>query len=383
MSDSERLRALLRRRIESAREEAVGSRGEVSPATLDSLERLARLVEIGEAAEPRPPARRSRWPVAALFVLTLAIASALLFARMPATDVELEVAADEASFAVAEEQFLTEVMPLTELGAAGIAALELPRTRNGTARSLAAAGGAGMALRLAAAPDGGNPGAITLAQVRLPAGARVSVAPTEVPGQFRLRLNGGPEIGGPRVELSLRGTVDLEGDQIAAERIDFGRSPKRAVLVPGGGEIELFVTPADPRRNAVAPQLGAAELALFRIEESVGTGRSIVRRVSTVRSGALYLESLDGRRIDLRPGEGLRFERSRGLIRTLELADGEVGLRFNGEVGGMTTGSGERRRSLMPTWLDWLRAHHGLGMLWGAALYLFGLVGGLLRWWKG
>jgi hypothetical protein len=36
----------------------------------------------------------------------------------------------------------------------------------------------------------------------------------------------------------------------------------------------------------------------------------------------------------------------------------------------------------MPTWLEWLRARHGLSLLWGTALYLFGLAVGVLRWWR-
>jgi hypothetical protein len=48
---------------------------------------------------------------------------------------------------------------------------------------------------------------------------------------------------------------------------------------------------------------------------------------------------------------------------------------------GMTTGSGEGRRTLMPTYLEWMRARHGVSLLWGTTLYLFGLIAGALRWW--
>lgn len=49
----------------------------------------------------------------------------------------------------------------------------------------------------------------------------------------------------------------------------------------------------------------------------------------------------------------------------------------------MTSGDGAERRSLMPTWLELLRAQHGLGLLWGSTLYLAGVAMGVLRWWRG
>jgi hypothetical protein len=36
----------------------------------------------------------------------------------------------------------------------------------------------------------------------------------------------------------------------------------------------------------------------------------------------------------------------------------------------------------MPTWLDWLKARRGLYLLWGTAIYVFGLIAGVLRWLK-
>jgi hypothetical protein len=36
----------------------------------------------------------------------------------------------------------------------------------------------------------------------------------------------------------------------------------------------------------------------------------------------------------------------------------------------------------MPTLLEWTRAQHGLGLMWGATLYIFGIIGALMRWLK-
>ena len=51
-------------------------------------------------------------------------------------------------------------------------------------------------------------------------------------------------------------------------------------------------------------------------------------------------------------------------------------------LGAVTAGWGHNRRSLMPTWLEWLRARHGLSLLWGSTVYIVGLLMGALRWFK-
>jgi hypothetical protein len=131
----------------------------------------------------------------------------------------------------------------------------------------------------------------------------------------------------------------------------------------------------------LAPQLSVRGLSFARVDQFIGAGRSLVRRVSTILSGTLFLESLDGEKRQLRPGEELEFWESSGEIRMLRLEDNQIAVRYHGRVRGMTTGSGEGLHSLMPTYLEWMRARHGLSLFWGATLYLSGLIAGVLRWW--
>ena len=64
------------------------------------------------------------------------------------------------------------------------------------------------------------------------------------------------------------------------------------------------------------------------------------------------------------------------------VADDGVRLRFHGRVRGLSSGSSEIKRSLMPTVLDWLRAQHGLSLLWGTTAYVVGLFITVLGWWR-
>jgi hypothetical protein len=134
-------------------------------------------------------------------------------------------------------------------------------------------------------------------------------------------------------------------------------------------------------REGLSPGLFVGNLSLLRIDQLQDAERTLVRRVSTILSGTLYLESLNGLVRPLRPAEAIQFDRSYGEIRTLGFHDGHLVVNFHGRVHGMTTGTGESRRSLMPTYLEWLQARHGLSLLWGTTLYLFALIVGVIRWW--
>jgi hypothetical protein len=94
------------------------------------------------------------------------------------------------------------------------------------------------------------------------------------------------------------------------------------------------------------------------------------------------MDSLNSERRTLRPGEAIEFERSLGYVRTLSFDANSISLQYQGKARGMTTGFGETRTDLMPTMLEWLRARHGLSLLWGSTLYIFGMVVGVLRWLK-
>ena len=124
-------------------------------------------------------------------------------------------------------------------------------------------------------------------------------------------------------------------------------------------------------------------LGLSRVDEYGQAGDRVVRQVSTVLSGKLWFPSLDGSEYELRAHEALAFEGLRGEIRSIVLRDGGIDLQFQGQVEGMRSGSYTDGRSLMPTYLEWLRASHGLGLLWGSTLYLFGMGLTALRWWRG
>jgi hypothetical protein len=145
-------------------------------------------------------------------------------------------------------------------------------------------------------------------------------------------------------------------------------------------DIDLILSPAV--KGKFSRQLLVDSLSLFSIEEQVDIEKTVVKRLSSILSGTLYFEELGGKKQLLRSGQELHFDYSTGEIRTITLKDGNIVLAFHGNVRGMATGSSNNRISLMPTYLEWLSARHGLSLLWGTTLYFFGLITSILNWWR-
>jgi hypothetical protein len=163
---------------------------------------------------------------------------------------------------------------------------------------------------------------------------------------------------------------------------DFDFTVPRPVTVRSGPEdVALELAFPSLPRSPISPQLAVRNLSFTRIDRFLGADGTMVKRLSTILSGTLFFESLNGEQLKLRGGEELRFANSSGEIRTLELAADNIKVQFRGRVGGMSTGAGEGLRSLMPTYLEWLHARRPLALLWATSLYLAALATAALRWW--
>lgn len=373
----DQLRDLLRRQAEAASAEAVGAGGEVAAERVEALGRLARLVEIRQAAQP--PRARRRWPAAVALGTTLLVVSVLLFARVPETEIELDLEVSELSFVSPREQTLAESMHLAALGASGLRSVRLPAGAGGDESTVGGAGDAA-AVRLSIDPAAANSGSIDLANVTLAPGDRVWLRRSDPPADGRLSLQGRPA----ELRVDVFGAVQVESAENGAQRLDF-TAPQTVFLQSGADEVDLDLSFAASAGGGSAgrrfsSQLGANDLALVEVEEFLDPGRTLVRRISSIESGSLYFVSLGDRERKLRPRETLAFERSQGELRTLRLQDGAIELKYHGRVRGLSTGVDASRRSLMPTCYEWLSARHSLSLLWGGAFYLFGLAAAAMRW---
>jgi len=146
--------------------------------------------------------------------------------------------------------------------------------------------------------------------------------------------------------------------------------------------VDLDLTFPEGSQSGLSQQISVNELAFFDVDEMFDTNGSVLRRLSTIVSGTLYLESLNGQKHELRAGEALEFKNATGEIRALSLARDHISLRFQGKVTDIIAGSGGNRRSLMPTVLESWHARSEISLLWAGTFTIFTLISGMLRWLK-
>jgi hypothetical protein len=365
------LRALVAEQASGLAADALTNGGQVPAERLDALARLSKLADLRDATTRRA---ERRWPIVLVAAGTVACVSVLLFARVKSTEVELDLQVSELSFIVPAAQVITDAMSVGTLGLEGLSAAELPAARPGPGRPQEAA-----LVRLVAEQDGARHGSVSLDPIAVPARTRVSLVQGQGVRRYRLGLRGGmPDLAaslqGP-VRIVLPGEVNDVRDFPFPRRVGFTPDSQEVTLDFGGGDGTGALQP-------FRPPVPVESLSLFRIDQFQTAGGLLAPRVSTIRSGTVFFESVDGHARPLRPGEGLNLPRSRGEIRELRLDDSAVAVRFHGTVWDMSVGSAGGRRSLMPTLFEWLSARHGLSLLWGAAAYMIGLFTALAGWWR-
>ena len=208
---------------------------------------------------------------------------------------------------------------------------------------------------------------------------RLTLAPLTLPGESHCRVASG-EADLEHIRLSLR-TAKLDLRVSVHGRIqvripgeaDFDlvvSSPRSVDLLPRGDQIEIDLLFTEMPARLLQPRLAIDALDLTRIDEAETDEGTLVHRISTIRSGTLYSETLERPPRTLRQDQMLLFAASRGRLRTLGLEKDAMVLSYSGEVRGMTLGASTAARSLMPSVLQWLHQREGLTFLWAATLAL-------------
>ncbi len=371
VSKGAELRDLVRRQATQARDRALDNDGRISAEATDELERLARLVEIVEQTEA--PSKRPRWPVAVVLVLTLGVMSVLLFVRVPSTNVVIDLEVDEVGLVLPRSQTLNAPIPLVELGAAGLASLRMRRSKDSSGQVHSAADKAWSQIRLSV-PESGR-GRITLDPLTPAADTRIWLRKTRLPNQYGLSLQHEEST----ITLTLSGWLALRSLEAPNFERDFGRG--KAMHLTGREKVvEVAMTIKRDARASFARVSPVSALTLLKARHDA-VGQTRVEE-STIRAGTIYFSDLAGKSHSLRAGEMLRLAVSKGHLRALSLAEDHVALSFHGKITELTIGEGSGRRSLMPTYLEWMSSQYALSLLWGAAMYVFGLALAILRWWR-
>jgi hypothetical protein len=370
------LEQALRSEIATAVREETADGGSVPAARMARIERLAKLLQLASSSKAQPV--RKRWPLVVVAVATLVLLSLLLFTHVPSTEIELEVTVDQADFNLPASQALTRTLTTSTLGMSGLRQARAPGLQAGDAIDLTSVAQVitpTTTAHLVTDPSQEHRAAITLAPLVYSQDTRLRVQSIGEDDALRISWAARSQT----IQADLSGAVKLSLDAGVVQRYVLS-SPRPLLLYADGETVDLDLRPDKPDRSMFEDQLQATGLSFSRVDQSLDPVNTILRRVSSIKSGTLYLESLGGQERQVRDGELLEFDESSGIIRSLRLTDAGLVLRFRGTVSGMRTGWGDAQRSLMPSLLEWLKAQHGLSLLWGAALYVLGISVSLMKW---
>jgi hypothetical protein len=122
-----------------------------------------------------------------------------------------------------------------------------------------------------------------------------------------------------------------------------------------------------------------ADLDFSRLDHSQPYDMPLLRRISTIRSGKVFFETLGGKEHQLRALQRLDVEGARGVIRQLDLGESAINLNFVGVVSEIKTGASTRKKDLMPTLLQWVLARKTLVFLWSALVALVALGNAVVK----
>jgi hypothetical protein len=139
----------------------------------------------------------------------------------------------------------------------------------------------------------------------------------------------GPVIGPQPAPEEVPATVSVSGRATVETRCGGVRNLRKfkatdisSFTLRLGTQTMLSVTPVDGHPLRFARQIAVEKMALVS-EEITFTDTKENRQISSVLSGTLYLDALDGKQLPLRPSEALTFGDFSGILRSITpAADG-------------------------------------------------------------
>jgi hypothetical protein len=353
-------------------------------AAIEEVGRIDRMLRAYERAQPAPPSHR-RFLIGG-FALTVVLIAALLFMRVGSTEISLDLRVERLSFDSARKQILTGTTGAERVALGGVARVVLPP--GVSSDRLADQPQPGEILSVAlTAPEGG---VLSVDPIEIPRGARVAIGRADPDGTTSIAVYQATAQTGKTTPMEVQVTapsgvtLDVANSFAGPETFDLTR-PRPYVFVSAlDTDTFIDVTPNEGKPLVFGDEIEVDRLSFARVMEVEG---EVARRLSTVLGGTVFLESLGGKAYPLRRGEHLDLALESAAISSLSVTPEAIVLRATGRARALSVGSPGNapdsggNRNLMPRWLEWLTARHEIGLFWGATLYVFGLLLGILRFW--
>jgi hypothetical protein len=411
----EALRAAIRERVDRA----VAGDLEASGATADEVQRLTQLLAAYE--QTRPPRARRAWPVVALVLAIALVISALLFLRVPATEVTLALDLSSLTFRIGSDtgpggaervellgRIHTDQVTIDDVD--GVELDDVPIQQSNAAN-----------FKLSTNGDGD----FSIRPLEVPVGTWVRVKPPDQAGGMTV------ELAHPTEELTVALSFPPEVEVLASdpeltERFGSVRDVQRVVFrAQRPAEADdcarlrfRWLVPSTSSRSAAAedranpsPFQSTIPVDALLLSDLTSGSRHLSTRFSSVLGGSVYLEAVEGRQVPIRRDQLLdvglgtlagydpvrasggpgfcaddaasAMRPARARILRLAVGDDAIALQASATVDRLSTGTATHRQDLMPRWLEWLQTRQELLLFWGAFGSLFGLAYTVLLWWRG
>jgi hypothetical protein len=326
------------------------ARSEMHGLREDSLER-------GMPARPLQAAdgrRRVTSTLAAALALPLLLGAALGFVHRPVAWLRLDADLTGLALTTAKEWNIGEEIPVTQAGVSGLDGIVLTGGPEGAQAIESDA--------ILVRSTESSPGRIRLKlDPLLPAGTNVSLTLADGRPGYVLKTDSLESF-----TIAISGSVDVAVPGVMHDPIDFGESGS-ATLSATGHRLRVDFIPAPDADTTLTQRLPIRKLNLSRVDQYITRERLATRPVSTVRRGTIAVDG--GPPHPLAAGQMLEAASTLGPV-AISFKDDRVGLRYEGEVRGLSLGFDDGRQDLMPTMLRWILTTHLGWVLGGLVPYL-------------
>jgi hypothetical protein len=362
------LRKRFQKDSQAAVAEALQGDSPISKDRVEELDRLSRLIALVELSRPKPV---RRWIVIVLLGgLIVPLVCSLMFGHVRQTAIDLDLSCSGMSFVTAQQQ---QILPkdgweLAELGLGGeTSTVELPLSADVAEKSIT-----GRYVRMVVPQN--TSGTLNAQTLTLPPNTRVyiSLLAAEA-GRYRLTLQGAD----PSLVVQLSGPVRLVTGKNSLELETIDSSSVHC----GTGECNLDITPTASGLIKFS-EIQINDFSLVSMSPPGEDSHAVGQQLSTILSGRVILNALNGKESTLREGDRLQLKNASGVLRVSRSKNDQFDVKFTGNVSDLAIHHGSTSSTLMPTWLEWLQASPHFSLLWGTSMYLFGLLVGIMRWWS-
>lgn len=346
--------------------------GDISPTEEEilTLERLTRVAQLSAVAPP--PKRAPLWPIAIAFFLSVGMVSILAFTHVSTALVRLDITASDIQFSTVGSAELTPRLSVSNLTVVNSSEFSIADPKH----PMLVNDGESRAIKLNVAKgQAGNSGLISIAPLAVTKQTPVSLSALK---NGNIQMEFSPQ--NATIEASLRGTVITTTTQLVSAPLTYSIATA-AKFVAADGPINLEFPLSQQQSVEAFRGLEIESLTFKRVvvrqEEDT---RASPLLVSSIIEGKMEFDGYERREILLHEARASRFTQFVGTIISLSVVNGRLQLRLVGRASNIEIRVGEQWRTLMPSRLEFLKQNHELALLWGAALYLFGLIIGFLKW---